>query len=83
MLQDRVSNPGPLTYQSGALPVALLGPAADAKAMIKNRHNKFQHRVLNTKNGKNEKSQQQTLNKTSNYQNVRDFPADGREAVSS
>ena len=27
MLPDRVSNPGPLTYESGALPLALRGPA--------------------------------------------------------
>ena len=27
MLPDRVSNPGPLTYESGALPMALRGPA--------------------------------------------------------
>ena len=27
MLPDRVSNPGPLTYVSGALPIALRGPA--------------------------------------------------------
>ena len=27
MLPDRVSNPGPLTYESGALPNALRGPA--------------------------------------------------------
>ena len=27
MLADRVSNPGPLTYESGALPIALRGPA--------------------------------------------------------
>ena len=27
MLPDRVSNPGPLTYKSGALPIALGGPA--------------------------------------------------------
>ena len=27
MWTDRVSNPGPLTYESGALPTALLGPA--------------------------------------------------------
>ena len=26
MLPDRVSNPGPLTYKSGALPIALRGP---------------------------------------------------------
>ena len=28
MLPDRVSNPGPLTYKSGALPIALRGPAS-------------------------------------------------------
>ena len=27
MLPDRVFNPGPLTYESGALPIALRGPA--------------------------------------------------------
>ena len=27
MLPDRVSNPGPLTYESGALPIALRAPA--------------------------------------------------------
>ena len=27
MLPDRVSNPGPLTYESGALAIALRGPA--------------------------------------------------------
>ena len=27
MLPDRVSNPGPLTHESGALPTALRGPA--------------------------------------------------------
>ena len=26
MLPDRVSNPGPLTYESDALPIALRGP---------------------------------------------------------
>ena len=30
MLPDRVSNPGPLTYESGALPIALRGPAANS-----------------------------------------------------
>ena len=29
MLPDRVSNPGALTYESGALPIALRGPAAE------------------------------------------------------
>ena len=28
MLPDRVSNPGPMTYESGALPIALRGPAS-------------------------------------------------------
>ena len=27
MLPDQVSNPGPLTYESGALAIALCGPA--------------------------------------------------------
>ena len=27
MLPDRVSNPGPLTYEPGALPIAQSGPA--------------------------------------------------------
>ena len=31
MLSDRVSNSGPLTYESGALPIALRGPARHAK----------------------------------------------------
>ena len=31
MLPDRVSSPGPLTYESGALPIALRGPALDNK----------------------------------------------------
>ena len=29
MLPDQVSNPGPLTYESGALPIALRGPAGE------------------------------------------------------
>ena len=32
MLPDRVSNPGPLTYESGALPIALRGPAKTVQA---------------------------------------------------
>ena len=28
MLPDQVSNPGPLTYESGVLPIALRGPAS-------------------------------------------------------
>ena len=34
MLPDRVSNPGPLTYESGALPIALRGPAYVCKATL-------------------------------------------------
>ena len=29
MLPDRISNPGPLTYESGALPIALRGPMSE------------------------------------------------------
>ena len=35
MLPDRVSNPGPLTNESGALPIALLGPAFLFEQMAK------------------------------------------------
>ena len=31
MLPDRVSNPGPLTYESGALPIPLRGPPVKCK----------------------------------------------------
>ena len=34
MLPDWVSNPGPLTYESGALPIALRGPANGALIII-------------------------------------------------
>ena len=33
MLPDRVSNPGPPTYESGALPIALRGPASCSRAL--------------------------------------------------
>ena len=36
MLPDRVSNPGPLTYESGALPIALRGPANLARITERN-----------------------------------------------
>ena len=31
MLPDQVSNPGPLTYKSDALPIALRGPALEKR----------------------------------------------------
>ena len=34
MLPDRVSNPGPLTYESGALPIALRGPARRSQSTL-------------------------------------------------
>ena len=34
MLPDRVSNPGILTYESGALPIALRGPAFVWEPMV-------------------------------------------------
>ena len=33
MLPDRVSNPGPLTYESGALPIALRGQAVSTETV--------------------------------------------------
>ena len=44
MLPDRVSNPGPLTYESGALPIALRGPAQSVtrrRAEINNGHSTY------------------------------------------
>ena len=35
MLPDRVSNPGPLTYESGVLPIALRGPAGNGSCLDK------------------------------------------------
>ena len=34
MLSYRVSNPGPLTYESGALPIAQRGPAIHERASL-------------------------------------------------
>ena len=34
MLPDRVSNPGPPTYESGVLPIALRGPAQNNLAQL-------------------------------------------------
>ena len=36
MLPDRVSNPRPLTYESGALPIALRGPAGKEEKLLSN-----------------------------------------------
>ena len=38
MLPDRVSSPGPLTYESGALPIALRGPADEINSTSDSRH---------------------------------------------
>ena len=38
MLPDRVSNPGPLTYESGVLPIALRGPARILNPELFKRH---------------------------------------------
>ena len=43
MLPDRVSNPGPLTYESGALPIALRGPARKNKKKIYKKTVNFEH----------------------------------------
>ena len=34
MLPDRVSNPGPMTYESGALPIGLRGPAEELMSVF-------------------------------------------------
>ena len=38
MLPDRVSNPGPLTYESGALRIALRGPATVCLPLLLSRY---------------------------------------------
>ena len=35
MLPVRISNPGPLTYESGTLPIALRGPAGGGSSWFK------------------------------------------------
>ena len=45
MLPDRVSNPGPLTYESGALPIALRGPADKKEADTFLKSDKFLHKI--------------------------------------
>ena len=39
MLPDRVSNPGPLTYESGVLPIALRGPTLIIVSLLKTTEN--------------------------------------------
>ena len=46
MLPDRVSNPGPLTYESGALPIALRGPAPLNKMAARAKNRKTFKRLL-------------------------------------
>ena len=46
MLPDRVSNPGPLTYESGALPIALRGPCkGDQICDSQNRNKLFKGKI--------------------------------------
>ena len=45
MLPDRVSNPGPLTYESGVLPIALRGPAKRTR-LFKKAHAVFDQGLL-------------------------------------
>ena len=50
MLPDRVSNPGPLTYESGALPIALRGPRLPGPAGVVENIG-LQHRFLASPSG--------------------------------
>ena len=45
MLPDRVSNPGPLTYESDALPIALRGPARTGHCYDKSTRNFFSNSI--------------------------------------
>ena len=49
MLPDRVSNPGPLTYESGALPIALRGPAQMVTEILSKNEVKISIRGYNQK----------------------------------
>ena len=48
MLPDRVSNPGPLTYESGALPIALRGPAERKSKQVMALNPEFDHTPFST-----------------------------------
>ena len=48
MLPDRVSNPGPLTYESGALPIALRGPHKSSRKKFRLRRNAYGHYARTT-----------------------------------
>ena len=50
MLPDRVSNLGPLTYESGALPIALRGPALHLQ--IQKKKKKAFTKLYHTENAK-------------------------------
>ena len=43
MLPDRVSNPGPLTYESGALPIAYAARPSSCPWSVENSRTKFSH----------------------------------------
>ena len=48
MLPDRVPHPGPLTYESGALPIALRGPAKQDTEEAYNRIPFILHAVMDS-----------------------------------
>ena len=43
MWPDRVSNPGPLTYESGALPISLRGTASTVLSVAKKKRLNTNH----------------------------------------
>ena len=45
MWPDQVSNPGPLTYESGALPIALCGPALINTLCIKKKNLRSEKKI--------------------------------------
>ena len=49
MLPDRVSNPGPPTYEPGALPIALRGPAPRDVNDVKIIHGRLQSEWMSAK----------------------------------
>ena len=55
MLPDRVSNPGPLIYESGALPIGLRGPAYNNRKSKKKKKKNMKKKMKKKKMKKKKK----------------------------
>ena len=75
MWPDRVSSPGPLTYESGALPTALRGPALTHSREIETLHFSMENTrdIVKEIDGDNEPSSFQEMLVYSTKQCVKDY----------